>query len=66
MGSTAQRSSTLQEYCEHCGVETPHRVSLEIRREAGDADEVGHSRTPYRIAECQHCGTATARRMNNV
>ncbi len=62
----AQQTSTLQEYCEECGHETPHTVALEIRREAGSGDEVGHSRTPYRVAECQHCGAVTTLRMNNI
>ncbi|QZA87718.1 hypothetical protein K0C01_07835 [Salinarchaeum sp. IM2453] len=56
----------LQEYCPHCDGETPHSVTLEIRTEAGSSDNVGHSRTPYRVTECQQCGHTSSRRMNNV
>ncbi len=62
----SQRMSTLQEHCDECGKTTAHSVTLEIRREADETDAVGHSRTPYRITECEECGTVTVLRMNNL
>ena len=66
MRDAETKSDAFEEYCGMCDGITPHSVHLEIRTEAADVDEVGHSRTPYRVRECQHCGTTSSRRMNNV
>lgn len=53
----------LDDHCDRCSADTPHRVEIEIIEE----DEEGrspHSREPYRVRECQQCGEIEKERMN--
>jgi ribosomal protein L37E len=55
------RADVLQDDCERCGEETRHAVTVELRSEAGEealaAGTDVFAREPYRVAECDRCGT---------
>ncbi|WP_435175712.1 hypothetical protein [Halorussus sp. AFM4] len=59
-------TDVVQEDCERCGHRTPHDVSLEMRTESEQKENAEFSREPYRVSECQYCGTEITRRMNNA
>lgn len=48
--------------CERCETDTPHSVSIEIRT-TKQGDSVGHSRAPFRVAECLECGSEQTTRV---
>lgn len=55
----------VDEHCRGCNTETPHKVAIELRRDAdADRDPGGFSREPYRVTECLFCGLEDAVRMN--
>ena len=56
----------LYEDCTECGERQPHEVSIEIRTGSSREENTEFSREPYRVAECEVCGTTTGTRMNNV
>lgn len=59
--------NTEVEHCAVCGHETEHAVNVQVLRESDeDRDPGGFSREPYRVTECQRCGTVNERRMNNA
>lgn len=66
MSETESGGDHFDEHCSECGRTTPHSVRLEIRTEAPDRDDVGHSRTPYRITTCRSCGSQFSHRMNGA
>lgn len=66
MAATNHGFTDMTEDCSYCGRETPHEVSLEILTESRKPENAGFSREPYRVSECQVCGTRTVLRMNNA
>jgi hypothetical protein len=60
-GGPAATADRIEE-CADCEAETPHEVSVELRSE-GDSP---FAREPYRVTECQTCGTETTTRLNNA
>jgi len=59
-------ASGLREECDECERETPHESTVEIRTESPEKDTAAFSKEPYRVSECQVCGTETERRMNGA
>lgn len=56
----------LTEWCDSCGRETHHEVSIAIRTESSKALNAQYSREPYRVSMCNACGHEQSVRMNNV
>lgn len=54
------------EYCEECGGETAHHVSLDLLTESTKRENAEFSREPYRVSECRQCGATEETRMNNA
>ncbi|UHH26799.1 DUF7835 family putative zinc beta-ribbon protein [Halobacterium noricense] len=66
MASKNVQSDGITEECTACGREQPHSVTIDILTESDKDENASFSREPYRVAECQACGTTTKTRMNNV
>ncbi|AFZ72348.1 DUF7835 family putative zinc beta-ribbon protein [Natronobacterium gregoryi] len=66
MATTDNSFNGITEYCDECGLETIHEVSVQIRTESVKQENAQFSREPYRVSECQRCGTRTSQRMNNA
>ena len=66
MATTRDSFNGLTEYCEDCGFDTLHEVSVQIRTESLKTENAQFSREPYRVAECQRCGHRDSQRMNNA
>jgi uncharacterized Zn finger protein len=66
MATTDDPIDGITEYCEECGTETPHEVSIQIRTESVKEQNAEFSREPYRVSECQRCGNRSNQRMNNA
>ena len=66
MSATDDGFDGMLEECPSCGHETPHEVSVEIMTESSSPKNAEYSREPYRVSECQVCGTESALRMNNA
>ena len=66
MATTHDPLGGMTEPCEHCGTETLHEVSVQLRTESRKPENVQFSREPYRVAECQRCGHRESQRMNNA
>lgn len=66
MATTDDPIDGITEYCEDCGTETGHEVSIQIRTESVKEQNSEFSREPYRVSECQRCGTRSNQRMNNA
>lgn len=64
--ATTNGAFDVMESCSICERPTPHVVSLEILTESSQPENAEFSREPYRVSECQVCGTTTSTRMNNV
>jgi len=47
-------------------MDTLHQVSVQMRTESKKDENAEFSREPYRVTECQRCGTRTSQRMNDV
>ncbi|WP_452166717.1 DUF7835 family putative zinc beta-ribbon protein [Halogranum rubrum] len=60
-----QPKTILSEWCEPCGGETDHDVSLRIVTESKKPVNAQFSREPYRITTCLTCGANESTRMNN-
>ncbi|MFB6183929.1 MAG: hypothetical protein ABEI96_05185 [Haloarculaceae archaeon] len=60
------RPNDRSERCESCGRDTPHHVSVRLLTESDQPENAHFSREPYRVTECQVCGTVTQTRMNNA
>lgn len=56
---------TMTEYCEACGCETRHSVSITLIQESTKNSNTEFSREPYRISRCNSCGSTEQVRMNN-
>ncbi|WP_458190786.1 DUF7835 family putative zinc beta-ribbon protein [Haladaptatus sp. NG-WS-4] len=65
---TAKRRGfqSVTEHCENCNRNTTHQISVEIRTESKETENVKFSREPYRVALCEICGERTSQRMNNA
>ncbi|SDQ26934.1 DUF7835 family putative zinc beta-ribbon protein [Natronobacterium texcoconense] len=66
MATTDNSFNGITEHCDECGLETIHEVSVQIRTESVKQENAQFSREPYRVSECQRCGTRTSQRMNNA
>lgn len=66
MATTDNSFDGITERCSTCGVDTPHRVSVQILAESRKEENAQYSREPYRVAECQQCGERSSQRMNNA
>ena len=58
--------TNMSEACSTCERTTPHDVSVQILTESTKEENAAFSREPYRVSECQVCGTTTETRMNNA
>ncbi|MFC4248678.1 hypothetical protein ACFOZ7_17395 [Natribaculum luteum] len=66
MATTDNSFNGMTEYCERCGLDTIHEVSVQIRTESLKEENAQFSREPYRVTECQRCGHRESQRMNNA
>ncbi|ODR80854.1 hypothetical protein BG842_02505 [Haladaptatus sp. W1] len=66
MVTTTTTDSQSGELCENCDAMTPHQVTIEIVTENEDNSNAAFSREPYRVTECQQCGTTSKQRANNM
>ncbi|WP_255170367.1 hypothetical protein [Natrononativus amylolyticus] len=66
MATTDNSFNGLTERCEECDLDTLHEVTVQIRTESVKEENAQFSREPYRVAECQRCGTRHSQRMNNA
>jgi len=66
MATTDNAVNGMTEHCEECGLDTLHEVSVQIRTESLKTENSQFSREPYRVTECQRCGTRNSQRMNNA
>jgi uncharacterized metal-binding protein YceD (DUF177 family) len=66
MATTDNSFDGLTEHCTDCDTDTLHQVSVQIRTESLKEENAEFSREPYRVAECQRCGSRTSQRMNNA
>lgn len=64
--ATISPQTGVKEFCDHCETETPHSVQIQVRSESATGENVAFSREPYRVSECDGCGTVTALRMNDA
>jgi hypothetical protein len=64
--ATTPDDPDMAEPCSTCDRETPHAVRVEILTESSQPENAAFSREPYRVSECQVCGTTTKIRMNNA
>lgn len=66
MATPQESINAMTEKCERCGLATLHEVTVQILNESPDGENAEFSREPYRISECQVCGSTDAVRMNNA
>lgn len=66
MATTNDPAGGMTELCENCETETLHDVSVQIRTESRQRENVAFSREPYRVTECQRCGHHASQRMNDA
>ncbi|NKE37326.1 hypothetical protein GWG54_16180 [Natronococcus sp. JC468] len=66
MVTPEDRFDRVREYCTQCDLDTQHRVSIQIRPESERGTNRAFSREPYRLSECQQCGTQERQRMNQA
>jgi hypothetical protein len=66
MATTPTGDDLMAERCEHCGRDTPHSVSIELKTESAADENAEFSREPYRVCQCDVCGERTEQRMNNA
>lgn len=65
MATTRDSFDGLTEHCEDCETDTLHQVSVQMRTESDAELNAAFSREPYRVTECQRCGTRTSQRVND-
>lgn len=65
MATTSPHSGVI-EFCESCEDETAHSVQIELVSESKTGENAEFSREPYRVSECNGCGTTTSIRMNDA
>jgi DNA-directed RNA polymerase subunit RPC12/RpoP len=66
MATTDDSLDGMTEHCASCETDTLHQVSVQIMTESQKEENTEFSREPYRVAECQRCGSRRTQRMNNV
>jgi hypothetical protein len=66
MATTNDSLDGMREQCDDCGKKTLHQVSVQIRTESRKEENAEFSREPYRVSECQDCGSRSSQRMNNA
>lgn len=66
MATTDNSFNGLTEHCKNCELDTLHEVSVQLRTESRKEENAQFSREPYRVAECQRCGSRHTQRMNNA
>jgi len=66
MATTRDSFDGLTEHCDSCETDTLHQVSVQMRTESTKSENAEFSREPYRVAECQRCGTRSSQRMNDM
>ena len=66
MATTRDSFDGLTEFCDSCETDTLHQVSVQMRTESTKSENAEFSREPYRVAECQRCGTRSSQRMNDM
>lgn len=66
MATTDNSFNGMTERCEECKLDTLHEVSVQIRTESLKKENAQFSREPYRVTECQRCGSRNSQRMNNA
>ena len=66
MAAKNESITEMTEECDQCGRATRHQVTVQLLTESHRRENAEFSREPYRVTECQVCGTTTALRMNNV
>lgn len=66
MATTDDSLNGMTEQCDSCDTDTLHQVSVQIMTESQKEENTEFSREPYRVAECQRCGSRSTQRMNNV
>jgi hypothetical protein len=66
MATPQESINAVTEECERCGFSTQHEVTVQILNESPEGDNSEFSREPYRVSECQVCGSTNAIRMNNA
>ncbi|AWB26610.1 DUF7835 family putative zinc beta-ribbon protein [Halococcoides cellulosivorans] len=66
MATSDRRGTSLTEHCPSCADRTSHVVSVEIVTENDESSNAAFSREPYRVTQCERCGTQTKTRMNDA
>ncbi|WP_440988837.1 DUF7835 family putative zinc beta-ribbon protein [Haloarchaeobius baliensis] len=66
MATTDNSIDGRTEHCDSCGTDTIHQVSVQLVTESTKKENSQFSREPYRVTECQQCGTRESQRMNNA
>lgn len=66
MATASDSIADVTEECDTCERTTPHRVDVQLLTESRTGENTEYSREPYRVSECQVCGSSTALRMNNA
>jgi hypothetical protein len=66
MATTDNSFDGMTEHCDSCEMDTLHQVSVQIMTESRKEENSQFSREPYRVAECQRCGSRDTTRMNNA
>ena len=66
MATYCDDPGSVQERCQHCGHDTRHEITVEIRTESTKSKNAEFSREPYRVSTCRECGSEATTRMNNA
>ncbi|MFC6724205.1 hypothetical protein ACFQE1_07420 [Halobium palmae] len=64
--SQKRPADTATEQCSDCGRQTSHSVSIELVTESERERNAEFSREPYRVTECDVCGSTERFRMNDA
>ncbi len=59
-------SAEVLEFCPTCREQTSHVATIDFLVENRESEHAPNSRQPYRVAECQECGTETRQRATNA
>lgn len=68
-GRTAGESGGVEdviEWCDCCGSETAHAVSIQIKAESDQPENAAFSRQPYRRSQCLSCDDSSLVRLNDA
>jgi hypothetical protein len=66
MATTDNSIDGRTEHCDSCDTSTIHQVSVQLVTESTKKENSQFSREPYRVTECQQCGSRESMRMNNA